>query len=79
MDTCLYDLERLRGRVRGLRGRYQELSDAAGVSGSWLSKFGRGDYESPRLGTVIRLARALDVLEGRRPDDAVSVAEEKAA
>jgi predicted transcriptional regulator len=63
MSATPYDLDGLRERVRALRGRYAELSLAAGVSGSWLSKFGRGGYESPRLATVVRLSTALESLE----------------
>jgi predicted transcriptional regulator len=70
MNAADLDLDKLRARVRALRGRYAELSAAAGVSGSWLSKFGRGRYWSPRLATVVRLSAALDAVE--QPADRTS-------
>lgn len=63
MDEYNIDLSDMRARVRALRGRYARLSVSAGVSASWLSKFGRGSYESPRLSTVVRLSSALEEVE----------------
>ena len=60
------DIDGLRERVRARRGEYSQLARMSGVSESYLSKFGRGAYQSPRILTLQRLSQALEVLEGER-------------
>lgn len=57
------DIDGLRARVRQHRGDYAELARMSGVSTSYLSKFGRGAFESPRVMTLQRLSLALDELD----------------
>jgi predicted transcriptional regulator len=57
------DIDGLRARVRERRGSYAQLARMSGVSESYLSKFGRGAYQSPRILTLQRLSEALSEME----------------
>ena len=49
----------VRDGVEGRKGHWPELAKAAGVSYSWLTKFGLGRIPNPGHRTLEKVARAL--------------------
>lgn len=67
MDVIAFRDE-LRARLVAQRGKYRKISDASGLTDSWLSKFANEAIQNPTVSKLDRLARALDDIE--RPEAA---------
>ena len=56
-------LEVLKARLATKKGRWPDVAKASGVPVSTVRKIAQGHTENPRIDTVDRLTRALDLAE----------------
>lgn len=66
MNKWREDTEKRLQRAMRRGWSYPDIADHAGVTLSWLQKFGRGEPDNPGLETVYQLNQALKTL-GHRP------------